>query len=1213
MDRDAGQAGIETGAQEAAFGRLVALRTLVRGVLVFERLGWLGATVIASGLVIGTLDYALRLPWWVRLAALVSGLGTAGWWWMTRVRPAARFRPSLEELALRVERSRAGRESVAGVLASGVGLAGEDSAGAGAVVERAKAALSRVSITKHVDWRRPAWAAVVALATGAVLTTMMAFSPLTTLLGARRVLTPWSAAEWPKRTGVRDITGVVVHPMGYALPLRAALVKGDLDGRVTVKYRVNNGPVREQTLSPQGREVMLPVEPGLESDGSAPTRGALLETLLEPGALSATGEGAAREGKLDYWFVSSDDRTEPTNVRLVPPPAVVGAEVKVTPPQYARAKEPRLLEAGPGIDQRATVAGVLPGSRVELTIRLNKPVHGMDLSKGGGGVAERLSWAHGALGEQAASMVSADDTAISTEPTVWHIAWTQRETVRLTVHPVDKDGVEAAGESVYRVEVREDRPPEAVVVQPPQDVEVLATAKVAVLGEGRDDVGVKWAAVDFVVASPKTGSASSEVEAGGGAGGGAERTELARAEGGAETGLSVTIGGELDLTRLGVGAGQEVWVMAVAADTYAVDGRTHEPVRSPVRRVRVISPEKMIEQVWSELAGVRRNAVRTVEQQDALTERTKKGADGVARAQSDITDSAARMSKAAAEMSKRVKENGLSDQELEQVLSQAKSLTDQAKEASAQAGEAARKAEQAKAEGDKAGQKKAQDEAAAAQDRAARTLEQLAEALDRGQDAWSTTRAVQRLIEDQASLRKQTGELGDKTVGKGENELTPAERQKIAELAEQQQQLAKRTDDQLKKLRERAGQMKATDPAGASAMEEAAKKGERAGISEQMQRAAAQIERNQQQQAGQQQQQAQKSLEQMLDQLKQNQRSRDATLRRQMASLIETLNRIIALQEAEVASVAAVNAASAGVADAYKGLDGPMVKLHTQTLGAAGQAREAGKEGRHAATLITDAAEEQQGSVVALRASPVEGAGAEEHERAALKKLIDARDEAQKQQDAAAKRDSDRRRAELKQKYQAMLSEQTAIRTEGSDLVGKDLDRRSRSRARGLAEREEALADQGSAMMKETKDLQDADLFVLAHERLDALTRAAAEGLRADAVVEAVASKQRSSERVLRQLIEALEEGQSEDEAFREPENGGGGGQQSPGGTPPLVPPAAEVKLLKSMQQEALALTREADEGKSPDAATEASALQKTLAEHGAKLLKKMQQQGGGQ
>ncbi|MDP1662946.1 MAG: hypothetical protein Q8L55_13605 [Phycisphaerales bacterium] len=1183
--------------REAVFARLASLRRLIRAALVLDKVGWLVACAIAAAMLAGVIDFGLRLPAWVRMVLLVIALAAVTWYWLKRVRPAANFRPSLEELALRVERGRDAGEGVTGVLASGVGLVGAP--GAEVVVDRARSALGRLPLARVVDWRRPAAAALVSILAGAALAAMLAFAPLATLLGARRVLTPWSGVEWPKRTGVRDITGVTVHPLGNALTLRAALVKGDPAALVTVKYRVGNGPVREQALSSQGREVLLPLEAGATE---GPLKGALLETLLESGVLAAGTLDRTQESTLEYWFASADDRTDTERVRLVPPPAVVGAQVSVTAPQYAREKDDRVLEAGPGTDQRATVAGVLAGSRVELTLRLNKPVQG--LKSGGSAVTpERIAWARAALGEQGAALAAADDTTISSEPTVWRIAWTQRETVRIVPHPLDTNGLEPSQESVYRVEMREDRLPEVVVVQPAQDIEVLVTAKVPVVGEARDDVGIRWAELAYLVAAPKTGSTSDAVEPT------LDYTQLLRVEG---TDRSATLSGEIDLQGLNVTAGQEVWLTAVAADTYEVDGKFHEPVRSAVRRVKVISPEAMVEQVWNELAGVRRAAVKATEQQDALTERTKKGAEGLARPQSEITDGTSRMSKTATEIAKRVRENGLSDQDLDAILSQARSLAEQAKEASRQAAEAARKADEAKAAGDPAGQRQSQSESAAAQERSARALEQLAETLDRGQDAWSTTRAVQRLIEDQAALRKQTADLGEKTVGKGEEELSAAEKQKIAELSEKQEQLAKRTDDQLKKLQERAQQMKSSDQAGAAAMEVSAKKGQQSGASEQMQQAAQQIKRNQQQGAGQQQQQAQKSLEQVLEQLKQNQKSRDATLKRQMASLIETLNRLITLQELELGRVTAAIAADA-TAGAFKGLDQPMLKLHNLSLGAVSQAREAGKEGRRAAALINDAASAQQAAIVALRAEPVDGPAAETAERESVARLTEARNEAQKQQDDAAKRDADRQRAELKQRYQAMLTEQAAVRAEGADLMGKELDRRLRSRARGLADREDALADQASALMNETAELKSAELFVFAHDRLDTMARAAAEGLRAESIGESVTARQRGVERVLRQLIDALEESKNEEEKFREAEQGGGGGGGGGGQPPPVLPPAAEVKLLKSMQQEALALTREANDARDRPAATEAANLQRALAERGAKLLKQMQQEGGGQ
>ena len=47
------------------------------------------------------------------------------------------------------------------------------------------------------------------------------WQPMLTEIGVERLLWPLSGAQWPKRTGVADVTGVKVHPLGSALALRA--------------------------------------------------------------------------------------------------------------------------------------------------------------------------------------------------------------------------------------------------------------------------------------------------------------------------------------------------------------------------------------------------------------------------------------------------------------------------------------------------------------------------------------------------------------------------------------------------------------------------------------------------------------------------------------------------------------------------------------------------------------------------------------------------------------------------------------------------------------------------------------------------------------------------------------------------------------------------------------------------------------------------------
>ena len=56
----------------------------------------------------------------------------------------------------------------------------------------------------------------------------------------------------------------------------------------------------------------------------------------------------------------------------------------------------------------------------------------------------------------------------------------------------------------------------------------------------------------------------------------------------------------------------------------------------------------------------------------------------------------------------------------------------------------------------------------------------------------------------------------------------------------------------------------------------------------------------------------------------------------------------------------------------------------------------------------------------------------------------------------------------------------------------------------------------------------------------------------------------------------------------------------------PVVPPMAEVKLLRSMQEEIAVLTREAEKGTDSKAIDDAASLQGDLAKHGETLLKKL-------
>ncbi|MCU0689530.1 MAG: hypothetical protein MUE97_07320, partial [Phycisphaerales bacterium] len=939
------------------------------------------------------------------------------------------------------------------------------------------------------------------------------------------------------------------------------------------------------------------------------------ERLVEPTGLIADPTAPDRPARLEYRFTSSDDRTDSRVIDLVPPPSIQRAEATITPPRYASHLPTRTLDLGPGSDERATIPGVLPGSTVQLRLAFNKPVAALP-STPAGRTPEQLT---ALLGPDIAAVLTTSPTS-GPAPTfisedggaAWLLGWTHRSTVRLLPRPTDTQGLTVVGEPAYRIELREDKPPESIITQPAQDTDALATAKLSITGQSRDDVGLASAALRWQIATRPGGSAGAAAEPSG------EPTDLIRQTISDPSTLTTDLASPLDLATLNVRVGQEVWLTVLAQDRFEIDGAARAPVASPVRVIRIISPEQLLEQLWAELAGVQRAAQRLSEQQQALADRLKamdaktpSGAQAeVARRQSEISEQLARAGETVARAGQRQRDNGLEDAELGEVLRQARELAEQARGASSRAAQAAQQAEGA-SQNDRPTEAAAKrGDAASAQREALDRLDQLAETLDRGQDTWAARRGVERLLREQAALREATSAIAPETLGKRPDELTAQQRAALQDLADRQEQLGRRADEAFRNLDQRAEQLQQRDAGAAESLRDAARQGRQSGASDQMQQAARSVQRNAQQQAQQAQQRAEQALQNVLNQLRDQARSRDAVLRRQLASLTESIDELITRQRAVLTDLAAAPDDAARAAQ-----DAPQIRVNTSTLSTAQQAREAGREARTAARLLEEAAAAQTEAITALRRKPAPDAPqAEAAMRSALTKLEEARAESQRQQQQAGQREQARQREQIRRQYETLLVEATAIRVDSADLIAVDLDRRTRNRARGLADRHAALSTQLADMLAKTAELQSASMIALAHQRMEAANTSAAEQLRAERVEPRLRISQMTVERVLRQLIEALTDQQPTPNEFRENEAGGGGGGGQQGGSQPLIPPVTELRLLRSMQDEALTLTREADAGNDAALKAEAASVQAALAGRAEALLQAMQrqQQGGG-
>jgi len=1226
-----GATGLEPVGDAAASLRasLGRLRVVTRLMLIWQTLGWLVAVYVAGGIAVAITDYFLRLPGWLRGGFLGLGVAIALWIIRTRVIPAARFGPSLTEYALRLER---GTTGLGGLLASAIDLSASPIR-AEAIEGRRLAAMAAERLRRVGVWSalRPARSGLATAAAAATLVALgvaYARSPELARIGLARIMAPWMQAQWPVRTAVADATAVTAHPLGTALALRGALVRSDLPAaqtRVEARYRLiapdgTPGPYRKAVLTSQER----PIETVSTDALGARTlvSGTLFERLIEPGALEPAADGprsaasadapSAPPARLEYTLATRDGETPPATILLVRPPAIVSASAVVSPPPYT-ASAPLTSELGTGADERATLSGVLSGSRVEVRLAFNRPLPPAPQAPGDA----RRAWLAAALGEQFAALVADRDGpdgpafAGVFEGASWRLSWTVRDPIRLVVRPTDEHGIAAEVERVFRIQSREDTPPEATVSRPADAGEALATATLPIACEGRDDIGLDWVRAEFQIARRPPDSAGAPPEPVG------EPATLADAapSAGTQPARTLTATGDLALASLSLKPGDEVWISALAKDRFELDGRTRDPVRSAVRVIRIISPDELVEQVWKELGAVRRGAIRAAEQQAGLRQAAGEGRESptAAREQESLTEAAARQARTLDQVRARVRDNALKDDDLDRVLDQARRLAEEARQASADASAAARRAAEAAQGGDARAPERdqARKEADAARQQSQQALEDLASVLDQGEDAWSVRRGVERLLEEQRAIREQTRALGEQTVGRSVEELTAGQRQQAGQLAERQSDLSQRTGETVEKLRQQAEAMRQQDPSTAGALDEAARRAERARVQEQMDRAAREIEQNRQQSAQQQQDRAVEAMEQMLQDMQAAAKGRDEVLARELASLVESLDGLIRRQERELAALAA-----AAAPDALASLDAGMIALRANTLGVLDQARSAGREAREVGALIDAAAAAQADAIAALRQAPPSAAGARTGEEASLERLKEARAKAEAARQAAEDRNARRERDELRKAYRGILDAQIDVRDRTKDAAALEAGRRQRAAARELVPPQEAVRRLAADLLAKTQDLGESDLFRFAHDRLDDATGKIAARLNEGEASPAVVARQNMVIRILQGIIESLGQAGDQDDNLREPGEGDDGGDSSgqQGGQQRnrLIPESAELRLLRDQQAQALELTRAAAEGRDADLAGDAAALQKGLFEKARALLERLQRQQPG-
>ncbi|UYV12777.1 MAG: hypothetical protein NCW75_00465 [Phycisphaera sp.] len=1163
-------------------GRLSRIRREARLLLVSRRLGWTIAAVLAGLALVGLFDFAARLPQWVRYAALFGALAGGGWALVQFVWPALRMSPSLTDVALRLE---SGRPDLKGRLASATDLARS-----GTLEPRYEPLLDNLSRDSLPDLmkRPPTLRALgVCLLVVASIATYAGMQPDMARLGATRVLAPWTGVKWPSRTAVELAELPRFHPLGDPIAIRGLLTRTDRPvGRTRVEawYRLDGGAPQKLALTSQG-------------DPASNAGPEVFERLVNPAAEALR---QTQRVTMELWLETSDDRTDTTTIELVRPPRVIQASARVEPPAYAQdASGARVLGLGRqsermplalGGEDTAVLGPVLAGSVVEIDLRFNTAAT-PDLSMGvsdGTGSEQNVSIEPMADGLGAVVRLEASTPA------------------SLSIELGDELGITSRRPLVIALDVLADADPTVAVLEPAQDESVLPTATLPMVGEGRDDFGLVSVVLVAERATPPAGSQGAPPEPVG------ETMELARWSD-TTAPLEARAAAVVELTRFDLDPGDELLVTALAADL-----RGGKAVESATRRIRIIGESELVDQLRAEMAAVRESAKRLDRAQgDVLDGAAQLGEarntddDGdLARDQGDLTSQLSRQAETVREVAERAERNALDDQELDELLRLAEEHLNAAAEQSDRAEASLGQSGRAQSEDE---QQRAREAAERAQERVRDELGGLVGLLSRDEDEWLARRDLDRLIEQQRELQEQTAQAETQTAGQSLDQLSPEDRSRVEQIAQRQAELARRAQEALDQLADRAEAIAESDPARAETLREAAERGREGEAPREMQQAAQQAEQNQMSSAQQSQQRALDALEDVTERLDEAGQDRDKELRRVLAELSAAIEALIARQETEINRLEAAQAART-----FDGLDVAMIGISRDTAALA-QDRAAGDEALAGiARKLLDAAESQDASIVALRSNPLDDAEALLRERESLEHLQAALDEARVLDEQARQRELQRQRQELRKAYAEALAAQATLRDETASYADQELSRRQQILVRRLGGRQKKLHAELDDVRKSTEGLDEATAFRLAHDRIDRAAERASDLLEGGTVSGDTLYSQDTIIAVLRGLIEALDSStQRGEREFADANEGGNQGSGQPGQQGEeegVVPPMAELLLLRTMQVEAAQMTRAIDDGVlGPERIEDAGLLQRELSEAASELVQRLNEQSGQQ
>ena len=881
-------------------------------------------------------------------------------------------------------------------------------------VDAAAKKTAGIRFEEAVDFRRSNKAMGVAALVVMVAAILFAMNP-----GLGRIaLTRWfttSLTDWPRTTTVKFVWDTAggkapkVIPVGEQLVVRAKVVQG----------------------GSESQRVWLTTWSDDSKDGSSPMRYQSQLSNEKEFVYELTVEPKG-DRKLALKVEAGDDNEQsPVDVRLAARPVVRDLTATILPPAYVRdVNDPAKPAPAVKRDLMTEKGRAVEGATVTLKVHATKAFY-CDSQ----GVPEVKLLAQTkdveVVNGATRRLVSPTEAEMTFQAAQ---SWDARLMIR------DEDGFENRAGGTVSLLVVPDGLPSVVITEPRRLSERSPSAILKVGVQGTDDLGLDGLKLIAEKFDAKPGEAP------------VFETDLKWSERKVDPSSGSTSGQatyEWDLAPLKLQPGARLTFYAAVQDNYEVNGKRHDWVKSSPLTLQILS-EADIARLARQQLNEQKERIKALKTDQ---EKTQSQTDIIAKAAADSGVTTAQQKEVLSQLAQQENQQAATANAIQQKIEQIKSDLAQNKMADSEYGKLAadvsegmkqvgqnnmpkaaselKKAQEAAGNQDPKEPKQdaqSKEQAKQASEAAKNASKQQGEAIARMKsmieqmgamgDMAALGSELKNIKEKQDKLTADTREFAAKNAGKKLEQLSKEDKEKLDKMAGEQKSLSDRTKELIKDMEDAAKRASESNPADSESMSKSAQAGKDANVPGKQDQASKEMKENKTASASDpsgSQGQAQAGLQQMMDELKKNEKRALEQLQRQLAKLLDDLKKLKANEEGlkvdtEAAGAAVAKAAATKLGDRQE-------TLHMNTIVVQKKAENT-KDAQEAALDIRDAAEQMGLAATALYKS--QQPASMEPETKSIEFLADAIAKLEKQKekvDDALKKDD---LAEFIKKYEAI-------------------------------------------------------------------------------------------------------------------------------------------------------------------------------------------------